>query len=313
MEWLIVLLLVPAIVAPVVVLYGFSGCSFQRGDGATGPADPSEVEVASKDLDRITLGWKYLDTPPEPVTFEVEINATNPPGTTGIPQTTLEFSHTGLQEGKIFEYRVRAVRTSDQAPSNWVPDPALRAATLSFQTAFQATLANNDGGNNGACTVQRIEPASLLLGGTLPANNRVRITLRGPTAGGLTLDLVTISRAAVPGDDPNNPNPDPYDSGLDRTQLAAAVVVPTNGIHMVPPVVYQLNQTVPLLIAFDINNTAGQGTFRFVGNVAAGAATMFSRQNTAEAGTNNRTAGYNTLARIHIVEKIEVVAETPLP
>jgi hypothetical protein len=129
----------------------------------------------------------------------------------------------------------------------------------------------------------------------------------------LTLDLVTISRAAVPGDDPNNPNPDPYDSGLDRTQLAAAVVVPTNGIHMVPPVVYQLNQTVPLLIAFDINNTAGQGTFRFVGNVAAGAATMFSRQNTAEAGTNNRTAGYNTLARIHIVEKIEVVAETPLP
>jgi hypothetical protein len=319
MEWLILLSLVPAIVAPVVVLYGFAGCVYTPPPPApVPPADPTNVRVDSKDLDRITLKWDYLDAPPLPVTFEVEINDlnTDPPSQTfarDIPQTTREFPHTGLQAGKVFEYRVRAVQATDPRESNFVPNPPLRAATLSFQTAFgPITLANNDGGNDGSCTVQRIEPASLLLGGTLPVNNRVRITLRGPTAGGLTLDLVTISRAAVPGDDPNNPTPDLYDSGPDRTQLAAAVVVPTNGIHVVPPVGYQLNKNVPLLIAFDINDTAGQGTLRFVGNVPAGVATMYSLQNTDEAATNNRTAGYNTQSRIHIVERIEVVAETPL-
>ncbi len=318
MEWLILLLLVPAIVTPVVLLYGFAGCGFSNTVGPS-PADPTNVHVASKDLDGITIAWDYMDEPPHhPVTFEVEINATDPPGQTfGIPdpQKPQEFPHTGLQEGKVFGYRVRAILTSNQVSSKWVPDPPLREATLSFQTAFQATLVNNDGGNDGACTVQRIEPAGLLPIGTVPNNSKVRITLRGPTAGGLTLDRVTISRAAVPSDDPvTNPVPDPYDSGPGRTDVATAVVVPTNGIHVVPPVAYQLDKNAPLLIAFNINNTAGQGTLRFVGNVPANVATMYSRQNTPnEAATNNRTAGYLPQPRIHIVERIDVAAETPLP
>jgi hypothetical protein len=73
---------------------------------------------------------------------------------------------------------------------------------------------------------------------------------------------------------------------------------------------------VPLLIAFNINITAGQGTLRFVGNVPANVATMYSNANTTpihQAGTNNRDAGYDNPARIHIVERIDVAAETPLP
>jgi hypothetical protein len=242
MEWLLLLLLVPAIVTPVVLLYGFAGCGFEVSVGPGAPADPTNVHVASKDLDHITLKWDYPDSPPEPVTFEVEINATDPPGQTfGIPnpQTPQEFSHTGLSEGKVFEFRVRAVQASDPKESNWVPTVPPRVATLSFQTAFgPITLTNNDGGNDGACTVQRIEPASLLLGGS-----KVRLTLRGPTAGGLTLDLITISRAAVPSDDPlNNPMPDRYDSGPDRTDVAAAIVVPVNNAVVLPPVAYQLDK-----------------------------------------------------------------------
>ncbi len=323
MEWFILLALVPAIVAPVVVLYGFAGCEFKAQDGVLSPpADPTNVRVLSKDLDRITIAWDYLDSPPLPVTFEVEITDlnTDPPDQTsepGIPQATPEFPHTGLQEGKVFEYRVRAVQEFETKESNWVPDPPLRAATLSFQLAFEEPgLINggNDGGNGGACTVQRIEanPARLLRSGSL-----VRLTLRGPSTGGLTLDRITISRAAVPGDDPNNPAPDPYDSGPDRTDVAAsAVVVPTNDSIVLPPVAYPLNKDVPLLIAFDISNALGQGTFRFVGNVPGNVATMYSNANTTpvhQAGTNNRDAGYNPLARVHIVEKIEVAAETPLP
>ncbi len=319
MEWLILLLLVPAIVAPVVSLHGFAGCVYVPPTPAPAPpADPTNVRVDSKDLDRITLKWDYLDSPPLPVTFEVEINDPNtvPPSQTfarDIPQATREFSHTGLQEGKVFEYRVRAVQASDPKESNFVPNPPLRAATLSFQTAFgPVALTNNDGGNDGACTVQRIEPASLLPIATVPSNSKVRITLRGPTAGGLTLDLVTISRAAVPGDDPNNPNPDPYDSGPDRTAVATAIVVPVNNSVVLPPVGYQLNKTVPLLIAFDISNNAGQGTFRFV---QSNVATMYSNVNTTpihQAGTNNRDAGYDAQDRVHIIEKIDVAAETPL-
>jgi hypothetical protein len=53
-----------------------------------------------------------------------------------------------------------------------------------------------------------------------------------------------------------------------------------------------------------------------VGNVPANVATMYSNANTTpihQAGTNNRDAGYDNQARIHIVERIDVAAETPLP
>src|SRR5262245_61815908 len=117
MEWLILLLLVPAIVAPVVLLFGFAGCRQILGfeDPILTVAEPRFPRVEFTGLDQIRIAWDYLTPPPEPVTFEVEINGTAPPGQTiesGI--TDRFFSHTGLQQGQTFLYRVRAVRTSDQ-------------------------------------------------------------------------------------------------------------------------------------------------------------------------------------------------------
>jgi hypothetical protein len=131
MDWVLLFLLVPAVVAPVVLLCGFAGCREILGieDPVLIVADPGFPRVESIVLNDIRLAWDYLIPPPEPVTFEVEINGTD------LPEQTFErdiadtfFSHTGPREGKTFFYRVRAVRTSDQQPSNCVPDPPLLAA-----------------------------------------------------------------------------------------------------------------------------------------------------------------------------------------
>jgi len=53
-DWLILLLLVPAIVAPVVLLIGFAGCKFEHG--TVGPAIDSAVGTGPN---TINLTWSY--------------------------------------------------------------------------------------------------------------------------------------------------------------------------------------------------------------------------------------------------------------
>src|SRR5262245_132926 len=197
MEWLILLLLVPAIVVPVVVLFGFAGCRQILGieDPILVVAEPRFPRVEFTGLNQIRLAWDYVIPPPEPVTFDVEINATDPSGQTieeGITDTF--FEHTNLQEGKTFLYRVRAVRTSDHAASNWVPEPPLSATTLSFETILETTTnpPSPPAGVNlaGGTIVQRIPGAIITRGGTL-----VRITLIGLPNQNTQLSAVTISQA----------------------------------------------------------------------------------------------------------------------
>ncbi len=311
MGWLILLLCVPMIAAPVVVLFGFSGCDFEPPTLAGAPAAPTNLRVTGKDLDRIELAWDYVDTPLVPVTFRVsrtKAGETTPaPALVPSPANATSLVDSGLEEDMVYSYQVQAVRTSDESASALVPDPPLTAATLAYRTAFEAVLTSNDGGNEGFCTVQRIEPPRLLRGGTLPpGHNRVRLTLRGATSGDVTVDKATISQAAATGDD--------YDSGPDLKEVvSSSLTVPAGGAHVLGPVGYQLDKAKPLLIAFDISSLPNQGNIRFVGMVPSNEARMFSRSGTAEAVVNDRTSGYDTRARIHIVEKIEVVAEVELP
>src|SRR5689334_6913030 len=128
MEWLVLFLAVPAVIVPVVLLFGFAGCRTLLGleDPVLAVAPPENLRAESIGLDGFTLAWDYLDPPPAPVTFEVEINDTDPPAQTvasGIAGRTL--TRTGLPQGAAFFFRVRAVRTSDHAVSIWVPDPPL--------------------------------------------------------------------------------------------------------------------------------------------------------------------------------------------
>src|SRR5688572_14621955 len=82
MEWFILLLIVPAIVAPIVLLCGFSGCSIiynpDNLPDPLPPAKPTGLTATAIDLDRIRLTWDYLSPPPQAVTFQVRRSGGSP-------------------------------------------------------------------------------------------------------------------------------------------------------------------------------------------------------------------------------------------
>ena len=138
-EWLILLLLVPAIVVPVVMLVGFAGCQvlFPVDDppngedvATTGPSefgDPIINSAFGKSVSIITLKWKYDD--PAAAKFEFERTKIpddgQPPPTFPVPvPTPFEFDDIGddiggLEAATTYQYRVRARDSNDDVISNW--------------------------------------------------------------------------------------------------------------------------------------------------------------------------------------------------
>jgi hypothetical protein len=283
MEWQIVLLVVPAIVVPVVLLFGFAGCSF---DPPSGSPAPMIVSATGTSVSSIVIAWTFSG---EPAThFQVERTksgqAADPPFDAVSP-----LDDTGLDEGTTYSYRVKAVfgdgNTSDFSAS-------VSAKTLSFQEAFSATLTEDEPDWAGFCLVQRIEPLKLSRSGP-----QVRITIRASTAADLTIDRIFISQPATAGD--------PYDSAADLTQVSSAVMVPANTATTLPPVTYNLDHTQPLLIAFDFSSTPNSGNVRRLPAVPTSDASAYFKQ-ASEAAINDRQADYVPLDVIHLVEKIEV-------
>jgi hypothetical protein len=58
-EWLILLLLVPAVVVPVVLLVGFAGCDKLFGINRFDEATPVIDSAVGRGVSRITLTWTY--------------------------------------------------------------------------------------------------------------------------------------------------------------------------------------------------------------------------------------------------------------
>ena len=54
MEWLVLLLVVPAILVPIVLLYGFAGCEFEPRQALGVP----DVTATPKNVDHITVSWQ---------------------------------------------------------------------------------------------------------------------------------------------------------------------------------------------------------------------------------------------------------------
>lgn len=307
MEWLLLFLIVPAAVIPVVLLFGFAGCRQILGfeDPVLVVDDPRFPRVESIGLNHIRIVWDYLIPPPEPVTFEVEINSTDPPGQTietGIADLFLQ--HTGLQEGQTFFYRVRAVRGSDQHVSNWVPDPPLSATTLSFESTFETTTnppnpaAGIAAAGNGI--VQRINGVAISRGGTF-----VKLTLVGLPNQATQLAAVTISHPVAAG------APQPWDSAdppLPVTFGGAAAVTLQNGVPVVSDIIsFPVTQAEDLLIALDVS-AASQNVLRR----GVTGAQAYRRINTAEAATQDRSAGYGTENNLaYCIERIEVAGPEP--
>ncbi len=304
MEWLVLVLLVPAILVPVVLLWGFTGCKFEPGRAPSPPLPPTDLSAAGVSVGSIALAWANPNT--VPVTFQIERTREGESTSQVLVSSTTTVVDAGLDEATTYFYRVRAIQTSDGNQSALSDQAAGRTIGL----AFQATLTNDQTALEGFCFVQRIEPTKLrqstLPGGLTTLGARVRITLRGSTAANLVLDRVFISQTAATGD--------PYDSAGDLTHVASNVVVEANTPLPLPDVDYDLDHTRPLLVAFDLSQTPGSGNARFVTNILPTDAAMYFFPDTAEAGVADRKPSvaipsppYAISNSIYLVEKIEVV------
>jgi hypothetical protein len=295
MDWALLLVIVPAIVAPVVLLYGYCGCKFDPQRGPLPPAAPTLLRVIATDVDRIDLAWDYLDPPPEPVAFEIRHDQTDPPLATIVGSTA--FQHAGLAEGTAHSYEVRAVRASDLVPSEWVPVPPLVAMTRRFEVIFSSAgiAPNPQNGVNQAndTLVQRIN--AVTKGGAF-----VRITLRGIVNETTVLTAVSVSGAAPAGamepwDSADPPRPVTFGGG-------GTVNLAGNGTAVSDKIRYDVVQGQDLLVALNVGAASGRVLRRDV----PGAVT-FIGNNRAEAAQMDRTAGYNTdNDRAYCIELIEV-------
>jgi len=296
MEWLILLVLVPAILVPVVLLGGFAGCSILYDPDNLPerplPDAPTNLSARGINVSAIALTWNNPNT--VPVTFKIERIREGDNDPTFLDAPASPFQDPGLEEGTAYFYHVRAIRTDDGESS--ALSEAASAST--FGRAFSADLATDQSGLEGFCIVQRIEPPRLLRSGA-----RVNITVRGSTTGTLTLDKITISQLATSGD--------PYDSHADLTEVASSVVVPANTAITLPTINYAFDRTRPLLIAFDISATPGLGNVR---SVLLPGSVHYFRAATQQASVQDRFPDpanplltYSTgQGRHYLVERIEV-------
>ena len=302
-EWLILVILVPAVVVPVVLLIGFAGCDRVYGLQRIEPKPPIITAAQATGLSTILLGWTF-DGAAE--NFQIE--------RTKLPEGTIEtfdapsfaIVDSGLQGGTLYLYRVRAVKLNGEY-TDW-SGPA-SAKTFSFQATFEwrnyeEVFSRNSPGWAGMCIVQRIEAVRLTTSGT-----QVRVTLRAASDSDASVKRVYISRP-----DPD-PSKDPYDSGADLTPITTTPFVVTANTTLELPVVdYTLNAGAPLLIAIDFADAPPSGirtSDHAVGSttihVPPEEAQTFFKPATEAAETADRT-GFSPTAGINFVFKIEVVA-----
>jgi Fibronectin type III domain len=293
----------------VRALLGEDRSEFSDDSSATVfPAAPVNLVATAVSINQIDLSWDNASA----IDTEYSVEHRVPGGVFAEiipgPGAATTFSHRGLDEGTTHEYRVLAVvdgvEDDEGQELTSAPSAIAPATTLAFTAVFTAPPGTfiNELPNVGFCLVQRLSQTLLTASGTTPT--QVRIRLRGPTTGSLTLDRVTISQAAT-GDPPDPGDPgDPYDAAPDLTEVASGVTIPANGTATVGPVNYTLDFTQDLLVAFDIRNTPGEANVRFGTLTGAHA---FSSPGTAEAGVQDRTTGYpndapDTLALVEIIE-----------
>jgi hypothetical protein len=277
-EWLILLLLVPAIVAPVVLVLGFAGCGFQ---GAALPLPEPTIDSATgTSFNTISVAWGINGT--DPVTFQ---------------RTNLDNSVTdlGVQPSSPFTDTVPTPTQSDQnlvykyQAANNVLTPVVWQTAVSgrtFESTFDGTLIpQNDGlGAQGFTYVQRIEPTYPLT----KSSTSVQLLLQASISSGASIDAIYISQA-----DPNQPM-QPWQPAGDLMQVplpAQPFIVPAGGsVVALPPVAYNLDKSKTLLIAVDYSVSPGSGIM-FSNAVPITQAALYYIQG-AEAALQTRSAGY---------------------
>jgi hypothetical protein len=309
-EWLTLLLLVPAIVAPVVLLVGFAGCTavldlddktFDTPD--TPPPPEKKVIVIDSadglDIFTIKLAW-HSDFALTDLVFD-RTDSTDPtdpaPSSITFDAQTSPFDDTnGLEAAHSYTYTLR------DKPSG-TKSSEVTGTTLSFETAFDVTGGSSvDQGDLQSITiVQRIEAAALIPVHH-PQLKQARITLFASASIGASIDAIFISRAS------SAAGANPYDSDapdLTAVKMPATPLVVPAGMSVTLVVDYLTDLDHALLVAIDYSAAPVSGVKVWTPMPAATAVAWF-RVGPPEAGLATRSAGYASSPVVYLVGKIEV-------
>ena len=302
MEWLVSLLVVPAIVAAIVLLFGFTGCSFDRL-GIEPPtilsATPLVPDLSAIPPLPLRVAVKFMHESLSAATFQAErtkggeaSSDTFPVEVSGGP-VNFQFVDESVEPATEYSYRLIAVRTDTGAKSFSEP-----ATVETFGRVFTAGLALN-ALVPGACIVQR-----LALGTFTRPSNLISITVRAASNGALALSKVTISSPA--------PSGDAFDSAgtpIEFTPLPA-MPVPAGQAAALPSVEFNVNADAAPLIAFDVGDpgnaalTGGVPHTAFIKQPAAGG-------QITEAGTADRSGFTEQPNILWLIDAVDVATKWP--
>lgn len=312
MEWVILLLVVPAILLPAVLLGGFAGCGF-CGD----PGRPVVTAIAQSG-NAILVSWSGYGGSGEHH-YDVERSRYNPDTGEWAVETTLQwwsatFLDSALDPGTMYSYRVRLLITGGDCPDETDWSDAATATTL-FNVAYGVpwpdapVLDRDQSALEGWCLVQRIEPQWLHHSGS-----RVRITVMGHSAAPLELTRITISAGFSPPGPPGGPD-EAFDAVADPvTVVDAPISIAPGFAYTTPTIDYNLDRTRPVLVAFDLAPSGGNVRYA---EIPQGPAGMYLKAGSPaapvqEAATRNRS-GYTlsepdpgTTTTVYLVQTIEV-------
>jgi hypothetical protein len=313
----------------MAVLFGGSYDSDPSNDAAatTHPNAPSPpLLLTPQDTDQIDLDWDHLSKSNKTIQFLVEHRLSaggvwTPLALFGKVSDHTKYSHKDpslLTPGSGHDYRVTALAVDPLVPHGKpnppVPSTPVTGSAKTWAVAFSAAPTGNQPGLEGYCLIQKISKILLKNSGT-----KVTITLRGPSAGSLTINRIYISQVG-PGK--------LYDSAADSQRVVdkdagqLPVVLPEipsadpdPNAKKLGPIVYTIpDPPKDLLIAFDISATPGQGNVSSVLLPGTGTEHYF-RAATEQASKRERSPapglplpGFTTgLDRLYLVEKIEVL------
>jgi hypothetical protein len=292
-EWLILLLLVPAVVAPIVLVFGFAGCSFAPLQ------EPAIDSATGTSFNTISVAWEI-----------------NPPATVAFQRTNLDSTVTdlGVQAASPFTDTVPTPTDSPSLVYQYLayntaggPQGETEVSGKTYELTFDGMLnpAIEGTGAEGQTQVQRIEPAYPLTKSSIA----VQILLQADAASGASIDAIYISQA-----DPNQPN-EPWQPAADLTQVPLAaqpfILPPGGAVVALAPVLYALDNSKPLLIAINYSASPASGV-KASNPLPITRASVYYKPG-AEAGLQTRSAGYNlittgdpTLSAVNLIANIYV-------
>lgn len=175
MDWLILILLVPAIIVPIVLLWGFVGCSSFSAADPPSLAVPTNLRAKAESTNLVKLNWQYTSV--GPVTFKVERvkeGDSLPKIQDNLPGP-LSFDDTmDLTEGTTYFYKIRAKMPSgtesdlsnESSATTFPATPSNVVATPQDVNRIDLSWTNNSPNADGFFILDKLLPAASVTKGS---------------------------------------------------------------------------------------------------------------------------------------------------